>query len=150
MTTLKNKMVLQELTTETLHFSEFLTMAHDYHEGRYSNKSIHDTYLQLFGSNKISSRFLFIDGNLAGFVIYDIQRFSFQGNWMYLCDLYVKPNFRRFGGARMMLEFVISESKRMNLPLYWDTSRDNPACSLYNQYADINKTDVMYDKLKTL
>jgi GNAT superfamily N-acetyltransferase len=46
------------------------------------------------------------NGAAVGYAIYDFVYFSFTGRWLYLDDLYVKPEVRGGGAGRLLLRAV--------------------------------------------
>lgn len=97
----------------------------DYAWGRFFDKS-----------SGLRGRIATCCGAPAGFMHYVFHDFSvMRGPICYLADLYVKPEFRRRGVARAMIEHLIDlASNERWTRIYWVTEHDNPARALYDQY----------------
>jgi len=78
------------------------------------------------------------DQQLVGFVNFFPHQTPFNtGQICYLANLYVKPEFRRRGIARALVNEVIEKAVAMNwLRVYWVTENENPARALYDSYAE--------------
>lgn len=99
-------------------------------EADYAWKRFFDRSSGLFG------RIATLDGTPAGFMHYVFHDFSvMRGPICYLADLYVKPEYRRRGLARAMLEHLIELARAEGWTrVYWVTEHSNPARALYDQY----------------
>jgi len=70
---------------------------------------------------------------LMHYVFHDLS--VMRGPICYLADLYVKPEHRRRGIARSMLDHLVELACTQRWRrIYWVTEHDNPARSLYDQY----------------
>lgn len=78
-----------------------------------------------------------LDGEIAGFMHHVFHEFSLmRGPVCYVADLYVRPQFRRRGIARAMLEQLIERGRADGWTrVYWVTEHGNPARALYDQFA---------------
>ena len=87
--------------------------------------------------NKFVGKVAEFDGETAGFIHYTFHEFVLmRGRICYLANLYVKPEFRRRGIAREMLEQLIAQAQNESWRrVYWVTEHSNPARALYDQYA---------------
>lgn len=54
---------------------------------------------------------------------------------LYLADLYVRPQFRRKGIARALVQMITRDAQLSGYGrVYWVTHKDNPARALYDEY----------------
>lgn len=76
-----------------------------------------------------------LDGEIAGFAHYVLHDFPFRaGPVCYLSDLYVRPEYRRLGIARALLNHLIDVCTHNNWArLYWVTEHHNPIRPLYDE-----------------
>jgi GNAT superfamily N-acetyltransferase len=78
-----------------------------------------------------------VDEAYAGFVHTITHEFIFHRRpCRYLADLYVRPAFRRKGIARSLIQHVLTDARINGCGrVYWLTHENNPARSLYNEFA---------------
>jgi GNAT superfamily N-acetyltransferase len=78
----------------------------------------------------------YYNGELVGFSLWYFRFSTWKGKRLYLEDLYVKEQFRRFGIGKILLNLVIDEAKITNCSglmwqvLEWNTS----AIEFYKKY----------------
>lgn len=80
---------------------------------------------------------IFVNDIPAGFYHYNFHEFAFAtGTTCYLSDLYVVPQYRRNGIARIVLNKLITRANQEHWErLYWVTEHGNSARSLYDEVA---------------
>lgn len=79
-----------------------------------------------------------VDEQVVGFAHFFPHETTFsQGQVCYLANLYVKPEFRRQGVARSLIDRVIEKAKERDwVRVYWVTENENPARPLYDSYVE--------------
>ena len=78
------------------------------------------------------------DGEVIGFCICVLHASTWTiGPVCYLEDLFVAPEFRGRGCARMLIADALERAKTNGWPqLYWHTRAGNPARRLYDEFAE--------------
>lgn len=111
------------------------TMVMDYDDGLYDQ--LKPSWDKLFAQDSAVQGMIATIGSApVGFMHFTRHEFCFgKAPVCYLADLYVKPEFRRQGVARAMLEWLLAQAKKEKLGrVYWVTDPDNPARTLYDEY----------------
>lgn len=76
-----------------------------------------------------------IDDQIVGFALYYIRYSTWKGPRMYLEDLYIKPEFRRFGIGKAFMEVLEEDAKKKGLNgMVWQVLDWNePAIAFYKK-----------------
>ena len=76
-----------------------------------------------------------IDKQIQGFALYYIRYSTWKGQRMYLEDIYIEPDFRRYGIGAKLLDKLIEEGKERNLKgMVWQVLDWNePALNFYRK-----------------
>ena len=83
----------------------------------------------------IEAIFAVADGVEIAFAIYYFNFSTFTGKLgLFLEDLFVKPEYRKKGIGKKLMDFVIDEAKRRGCGrMEWTALKWNPACDFYEQ-----------------
>lgn len=97
-----------------------------------------NAWRRMFEPNSgLSCQVVVYRGETIAFMQHVFHNFFFKkGQVCYLSDLYVRPEFRRQGIARKLLEYLLDKARTNKWArVYWITEHGNPAKALYDQYA---------------
>ena len=77
-----------------------------------------------------------INGRTVGFALYYIRYSTWKGQRMYLEDIYIEPEFRRFGVGTLLFEKLIEDCKSLKLNgMVWQVLEWNElALNFYKKY----------------
>ena len=83
----------------------------------YNYKDLHQYYNKKFFKNTEDNFYILIDNynNIIGYgcIIYDeFPTIKSPKNSIFITDIYIKPNYRRMGNSKLLIELLIIEAKK--------------------------------------
>jgi GNAT superfamily N-acetyltransferase len=76
-----------------------------------------------------------VDNTEVAFAVYYFNFSTFTGKpGLFLEDLFVKPEYRKKGIGKMLMDYLIDEAKQMECGrMEWTALKWNPACDFYEE-----------------
>ena len=108
-------------------FPEIFALFKEFSIFQKTPEKMHITLDQLMADEQYFKCFVAVaDGQIIGYATYSFTYYSWTGRGVYLDDLYVKDNYRKYGIGRQLLDTVINFAKENNCKtVRWLVSRWN-------------------------